>query len=258
MRRFLLTGFLFIALSAPLLYSQAPNPPPPNPDAEEWFQKASQAFGENEYEVALSHLARFDQLAPEHPAGQNLRGAILVRQRKLPEAEAVFRAMLEKRPDDKTAMFNLGEALFVQRRFAEARPLFEKFNEGQNNALATYKFLLCDLLGGREAEARRQINNLLASAYHPLYYFAHAAVKFHEDKGDEARKLLQSAFSIYPGGTNATFADSLIELGWITADEISVQGEMTSPSMEMLTETPEREGSVRPSLDDMLPEFETR
>lgn len=120
------------------------------------YVRSAQAFSRNDLEGAIKYLDIADQAKPNQANNANLRGAIYTRQRDWLKAEAAFRDSLRLQPDMPMAQFNLGEVLFLNNKYAEARERFQIFiNSQPKNDLGMYKIYLCDLLG----EIRRRRMN---------------------------------------------------------------------------------------------------
>ena len=193
-------------------------------DPEEKFKvtyiRAAQAFSRNDLENAIKFLDLAEQAKPGQANTANLRGAIYTRQRDWPQAQAAFEQALKLQPDLPMAQFNLGEVLFLNGKYPEARERFQIFlNSQPKNDLGLYKIYLCDLLGANPAKAQDFLNSLEPSPLSPIYYFSKAAEAF--VKGDKAvaMEFVGSAYRIYPPDANATFADSLVEKGYLTGEQ---------------------------------------
>lgn len=73
--------------------------------------------------------------------------------------------------------------------------------------------------GGQPGPGAGLLNSLEPSPNSPIYYFSKAAEAF--VKGDKvaAMEFVGSAYRIYPPDANATFADSLVEKGYLTGEQ---------------------------------------
>ena len=199
-------------------------PGPVAEDPEEKYKvayvRSAQAFARNDLEGALKYLDTADQAKPNQANNANLRGAIYTRQRDWVKAEAAFRESLRLQPDMPMAQFNLGEVLFLNNKYAEARERFQIFlNSQPKNDLGSYKIYLCDLLGGNQAKANEFLNQLQPSPNSPLYYFSKAAEAFAKQDKTAGLEFVSSAYRIYPPDANATFADSLVEKGYLSGEQ---------------------------------------
>ena len=187
------------------------------------YVRSAQAFSRNDLESALKYLDVADQAKPNQANNANLRGAIYTRQRDWAKAEAAFRESLRLQPDMPMAQFNLGEVLFLNNKYSEARERFQVFlNSEPKNDLGIYKIYLCDLLGGNQTKVTEFLSQLQPSPTSPLYYFAKAAEAFTKQDKPAAMEFVSSAYRIYPPEANATFADSLVEKGYLSGDQAQV------------------------------------
>lgn len=184
------------------------------------YIRAAQAFSRNDMENSIKFLEMAEQAKPGQANTANLRGAIYTRQRDWPKAQAAFEEALKAQPDLPMAQFNLGEVLFLNQKYAEARERFQIFvNSQPKNDLGLYKMYLCDLLGGQKERAGSFVKSLEPSPASPIYYFAKAAEAFVQGDKPAAMEFVGSAYRIYPPDANATFADSLVEKGYLTGEQ---------------------------------------
>jgi len=184
------------------------------------YVRSAQAFARNDLEGALKYLDAADQAKPNQANNANLRGAIYTRQRDWGKAETAFRESLRLQPDMPMAQFNLGEVLFLNNKYGEARERFQIFlNSEPRNDLGSYKIYLCDLLGGNQAKASEFLAQLQPSPSSPLYYFSKAAEAFTRQDKTAGMEFVSSAYRIYPPDANATFADSLVEKGYLSGEQ---------------------------------------
>lgn len=194
-------------------------------DREEVFRsnyvQAAQAFGRNDLEESLDFLNRAEAAKPSQANTANLRGAIYTRKREWAKAQAAFEEALRLQPDLPMAEFNLGEIHFLNREYREARQRFRAFLRSQpDNDLAQYKVFLCDLFGGDSSSANAFLETLQPSSSSPIYYFCKAAKAFAVGNKSEGMEFVNSAYRIYPADANATFADSLVEKGYLQGQSL--------------------------------------
>lgn len=198
------------------------------------YVRAAQAFSRNDLENAIKFLELAEAAKPGQANTANLRGAICTRQRDWPKAQAAFEEALRLQPDLPMAQFNLGEVLFLNGKYKEARERFQTFlNSQPKNDLGLYKIYLCDLLGGNQARADDFLSSLQPNPVSPLYYFAKAAEAFVKGNKAVAMEFIGSAYRIYSPDANATFADSLVEKGYLSgteAEKIPEEGDKTRTS----------------------------
>lgn len=184
------------------------------------YVRAAQAFSRNDLENAIKFLELAEQAKPGQANTANLRGAIYTRQRDWPKAQAAFEEALRLQPELPMAQFNLGEVLFLNSKYKEARERFQIFlNSQPKNDLGLYKIYLCDLLGTDKARASDFLSSLQPSPDSPIYYFSKAAESFVNGDKAAAMEFVGSAYRIYPPDANATFADSLVEKGYLSGEQ---------------------------------------
>ena len=207
------------------------------------YVRAAQAFSRNDLETAIQFLDLAEQAKPSQANTANLRGAIHTRQRDWSKAQAAFEEALKLQPDLPMAQFNLGEVLFLNGKYPEARERFQTFlNSQPKNDLGLYKIYLCDLLGGNKAKAEDFLRSLQPDPASPIYYFSKAAEAFVQGNKAAAMEFVGSAYRIYSADANATFADSLVEKGYL--------------SREQAEKIPEEDGKTRTSdLETILPQM---
>lgn len=198
--------------------------PAPTETAEEKYKvayvRSAQAFARNDLDAAIKFLDAADQAKPNQANNANLRGAIYTRQRDWAKAEAAFRESLRLQPDMPMAQFNLGEVLFLNNKYPEARERFQIFlNSEPKNDLGLYKIYLCDLLGGNTGKAKEFLSQLQPNPTSPLFYFSKAAEAFAQQNKTAGMDFVSSAYRIYPPDANATFADSLVEKGYLSGEQ---------------------------------------
>jgi hypothetical protein len=78
---------------------------------------------------------------------------------------------------------------------------------------------LCDLYAGNTSKADSYVAKLQPNPSSPLYYFAKAAVAFYRNDKPAAMEFISSAYRIYPPEANSTFADSLVEKGYLSGEQ---------------------------------------
>lgn len=205
--------------------STYPAPAPSPAENEETFRsnyvKAAEAFSRNDLDSSLSFLKSAEGAKPSQANCANLRGAIYTRKREWKKAQAAFEEALRLQPDLPMAEFNLGEIHFLNEEYEEARARFKTFLHSQpQNDLAQYKVFLCDLFSGKELKANQFLGSLQPSSASPIYYFCHAAHSFMKGNKAEAIDFINSAYRIYPSEANATFADSLVEKGYLQGQSL--------------------------------------
>lgn len=165
------------------------------------YVRSAQAFARNDLEGAIKFLDAADQAKPNQANNANLRGAIYTRQRDWAKAEAAFRESLRLQPDMPMAQFNLGEVLFLNNKYAEARERFQIFlNSEPKNDLGLYKIYLCDLLGGNQAKANEFLTQLQPNPSSPLFLFFQGGGSICPRQQDRRNGIREFGLSNLPPG----------------------------------------------------------
>ncbi len=199
-------------------------------DAKANFEKAERAFQQRDFEGALKSLDLAEAGAPNDPPSLNLRGEILMEQKKYDEAEVSFRKAFSADPKFREAQYNLAQIPFKKGEYAKSRDRFEALfaetpggEQNQAAQLIRYKIFMTLLLEGREVEAQQLMDQFKFTGDTPALYYAQAAWEFKHDHPSQGKDWVASARKIYSPPLNIVFADSLYDLGWLkkaTADEV--------------------------------------
>lgn len=210
------------------------------------YSNAVQAFQKEEFDRALTALQSADTAFPRQSQTYNLMGAVYVKQKKYDDAEHFFMKAYQADTSNSIALFNLGEVYFLKKDYVKSRETFVKFMSqkgNKNNALARLKVVLCDVVMGKSAEVEKLLkSDIQPHPENPLWYYANAAVKFQANDEEKARGFIQSAFTIYPGGMNAAFADSFIELKWLNRTEVEQIGAIDASALKALSNLDKKDG----------------
>jgi tetratricopeptide (TPR) repeat protein len=192
-----------------------------NPELVRKFREAAAAMEKKDYATAHARLDDADKLAGANTSIlstlANMRGAVYVKQKDWAKAEEAFGKSVQFDSRNFGPRYNLGEIMFMQKKYPEARQRFQKLaSEEPKNDLVRYKVFLTYLAENNMTEARKLLDSFDFYGDLPAYYFAHAAWEFKNNNPKEGRSWILSAQKIYPVFKNALFADSLSELGLIT------------------------------------------
>lgn len=261
-----LLWLLTLTVSAETTPTTTPSPTPPtpvaSPESQRLYAEAIGLMNQTDMDGSLKKLDELLALEPNNLAALNLRGAVMVRKLNYEGAEASFSRILAIDPKNGIGLFNLAEVAFLRKDYAKAKGYFSQFMQvggNEQNALGRYKIFLCDLLGYDTAPAMATLKSLEPTISNPFYYFAHAAVEFKQNRPDKGREYIKSAFSIFPGGMNAAFADSMVGLGWIKQEEVASIGSIDASALNSLSTEfqPDKSSAPSPSLgfESLLPDF---
>jgi tetratricopeptide (TPR) repeat protein len=190
-------------------------PPPADPGAlllHEAFQLADQ----KQLEAALAKVNASIQATPKNPKAYALRAAIEVEKKLWDPATKDFQTAIQLDETNPQLKFDLVEVLFMQKKFDAARPGYVALEPDLfMGDLASYKVFLCDLFGGHEDAAARELDAFNRVGENASYYFANAAWLLYHKKREDARAWLTSAANIYSPHKIQLYATSLNDLGYL-------------------------------------------
>ena len=191
-------------------------------DAKANFEKAERAFQQRDFDGALKSLDLAEEGAPNDSAAINLRGEILMEQKKFDEAEVIFRKALAASPKFREAQYNLAQIPFKKGEYAKSRDRFEALfaetpggEKNQAAQLIRYKIFMTLLLEGKDPEAQQLMDQFKFTGDTPAFYYAQAAWEFKHGRGEQGNDWVASARKIYSPALNIVFADSFYDLGWL-------------------------------------------
>jgi len=200
------------ALTVPTSTSQAKTQGNPAP----LLQQAFQLFEQKKLDAALDKVNAAAKVAPQDRAVYSLRGNIYAEKELWDEAEKDYQTVLQIDGKNSLIRFNLAEIKFMQKRYDEARSGFIDLEQDPNTGdLATYKVFLCDLCGGHEETAAKELDAFNQVGSNASYYFANAAWLLTHHKTEDARSWLMSAARIYAPNKFRLYATPLITLGYM-------------------------------------------
>lgn len=146
----------------------------------------------------------------------NLKGAALTKLKDYEGAKAAFESALEKSPGLFSATYNLGEILFLQKKYPQALAWFQRMLANDpRNELLQFKVFLCQLLTEDVEAARKTLSRMRFPGETPAWYYAYAAWELHRGNRRQAMDYLNGARFIFPGKTEL-FDETFSELGWPT------------------------------------------
>jgi Flp pilus assembly protein TadD len=219
-------------------------------DAKANFEKAERAFQARDFEGALQSLDLAEAGAPNDAAALNLRGEILMEQKKFEEAEVAFHKALAADPKFREAQYNLAQIPLKNGDYAKSRDRFEALfaeapggEQSQPAQLIKFKIFMTLLLEGKSTEAQQLMDQFKFTGETPALYYAQAAWEFKNGRAEQGKDWVASARKIYPPALNIVFADSFYDLGWL--DKTSAE---TAPATSALTQA-----EAAPTLESLPP-----
>ncbi|MEP6709518.1 MAG: tetratricopeptide repeat protein, partial [Verrucomicrobiota bacterium] len=191
-------------------------------DARSKYEQAERAFQQRDFNGALKFLDEMDAANPNQAASFNLRGEILMEQKKFDEAEAVFEKAFKADPKFREAQYNLAQIPFKKQEYEKARDRLEALfgetpgsEENQASQLIKFKIFMTLLLEGKDSRAQKMMDQFKFTVDTPALYYAQAAWEFKHNNPDKGNDWVASARKIYSPVLNIVFADSFYDLGWL-------------------------------------------
>ena len=177
---------------------------------------AMQKMNANNVDGALNDLNEALKLNPNSTGAYVLRASIYYQKKQWPQAEDDFNAAARLAPTNVVLKFNVSEVKFQQKQYDLARPGFVALEKDpEMGDFASYKVFLCDLFGGHEDAAKKELDTFNDAMGNPSYYFANATWSLVHKNIEDARSWLVSASNIYPPQKNALYSQSLRDLGYL-------------------------------------------
>jgi len=193
------------------------NPPsaPPDP-ASQAIAAAIMLKSKDDVDGSLAKLSEAIQLDPKNPAAYVLRGSIYCEKKLWPQAEADFKAAMQIAPENKALKFNYYAVKFMEKQYDAARagylPLERDMEMGD---FASFNVFLCDLVGGHQDEAAKELAVFNKAESGASYYFGNAAWDISQKKYTDARSWLESAANIYEARKFSYYAQSMQYVGYL-------------------------------------------
>jgi Tfp pilus assembly protein PilF len=212
------------ATNAPATNAPAMNAPPasgrpgqpPSDAVNLLLGQAFQLLEKKQLDAALQKVNAALQSAPQNPDAYDLRGTIYAEKKLWDQAGKDYQTALQLDGKNVQMKFNLAELEFMQKKYEVARPGFAALKQDPDMGdLATYKIFLCDLFGGHDDVAAKELDAFNQVGSNASFYFANAAWSLYHHKTEDARGWLMSATNIYAPNKFKLYATSLIDLGYM-------------------------------------------
>jgi Tfp pilus assembly protein PilF len=180
------------------------------------LREAFSLLEQKRLDEALQKVNAAIQADPKNPDAYSLRGGIYAEKKLWDQAEKDYQTALQLDEKNAQMKFDLAEIRFMQKKYDDARPGFVALGQDPNMGdLAAYKVFLCDLFGGHEDVAKKELDAFNEVGSKAPYYFANASWLLYHQKTEEARGWLMSAANIYVPDKFRLYAASLIDLGYM-------------------------------------------
>jgi tetratricopeptide (TPR) repeat protein len=168
---------------------------------------------------------------PESVAGYVARGNVYSTQKKFDLAQQDYKKAQEIDGNNSEVKFDLAENDFRQKNYDAARPGFVALQSDIIlGDLAAYKVYLCDLFGGHEEQAAKELDAFNQVADNASYYFANIASCVYRGQKEEAKPWIFAAGKIYSRNKMLQYSYSLLDLGYLPLSHPAKSGEGQEPS----------------------------
>jgi cytoskeletal protein RodZ len=171
---------------------------------------------DQQLDAKLVEVNAFLKANPDSALAYGRRGDIYAAKKMWAVAERDFQTSLQIDGNSALSKFNLAQMQFAQKQYALARPGFVPLEQNSTLAdIAKYKVFLCDLLGGHEDIAAKELDAFNQVGEDPSYYFANATWSLYHKNVEDARGWLVSASHIYAPQKFDLYAENLVDLGYL-------------------------------------------
>lgn len=177
------------------------------------LDQADRLAAQNDFIGAMDQVNAAIALDPKLAAAYSLRATIYVRDKEWEQAEKDYSSALQLDPKNVEVRYNLAQVAFIQNKYDAAREGFAALQQDPlMGDLSAYKVFLCDLFGGHEATAAKELDAFNQVGSNASYYFANMAWSLYHKKMDDAQGWETSAQNIYSPEKFNLYAESLIGL----------------------------------------------
>jgi len=178
--------------------------------------QATQALEHNQLDTALKEVNAALAIDPQNADGYGLRSAIYAERNELGQARQDYEKAVQLDGKNNLLKYDLAEVEFRQKEYDAARVGFVALKQDPNvGDLASYKVFLCDLFGGHEDIAAKELDAFNQVEGNCSYYFANASWCLYHHQTEEGRGWLMSAANIYAPPKFRHYIGSLMDLGYV-------------------------------------------
>ena len=207
----------------------------------EHLRESGRLFRQKRIIEALNKLAEAQRIFPSEPGALNLVGACHVEFRSFDKARTAFEEALKLQSEHlegtdllrgqerirrlkpvMNILFNLAEMDFVTNQWENCLAKIEKLLPDMDPEdlsmirLLEFKYLLCKMKLGEVETARELAEKYDYLDDHPYYYYANAAISYHDKDEAEAERWRGIARRVFRNpATLAAWEDTMIEVGFV-------------------------------------------
>jgi tetratricopeptide (TPR) repeat protein len=172
--------------------------------------RANDALSDGDFEAALRNADLAGEQDSKSPDVPNLKGAILVKQRRYDEAAIEYNRALGLKADFLPAQLNLLELDLLQRNYASARQRVAALQKTDpKSELLPFMEVVAVAMEGDTLRATGLADQITFPGKTPSYYYAHAAILMKE--GKDPKTYLENAKKYYFPAQCAYFEEILNE-----------------------------------------------
>ena len=180
------------------------------------YEMAARLSGEGRFDEDIAKVSEVIEREPANLKAYILRGDLYAKKKQWDQAGQDFLAAQKINPQNSLAKFDLAEIQLMQKQFDAARPGFDALvKDPEMGDLAAYKVFLCDLYGGHQEAAAKELQAFDVAGANASYYYSHAAWALYNKETAEGRRWIRSALYIYTAQKNHNYSSTLQELGYL-------------------------------------------
>jgi tetratricopeptide (TPR) repeat protein len=178
------------------------------------YSEAFSYFYAGEWKQASKEVEQVLKNKPSDIQALELKGRILLAEKKNPDAIKVFLQVLEIDPKSYSTQYYLGDAAFAEREWGDAMNAYLSASQGLKDPRdALLKYIYCKVATKDFTTAEKLATNFdPIDRDHPGYYFARAAIARALKKQTDVLANLQRAQTLYGIRTYNTFMNDYL---WI-------------------------------------------
>jgi tetratricopeptide (TPR) repeat protein len=185
----------------------------------DWLEGARKSLEARDFVRAHAALDRFEKANKPTAESLDVRGCVYMEQGNFAEAAKAFEAAHDTDSTLFPPRIHTGDLLLRQKKFAEAREVYEMLAKETNITTSTerlrFGILITYLAEHDEARAHTSLESINFPTQTPAYYYAQAAWALAHGNKSAARNWIRTAQKILPAETESWFARPLYELGWL-------------------------------------------
>jgi Tfp pilus assembly protein PilF len=183
------------------------------------LDQAAKAFNAGKFDEAEKQINAAEKISPKNPEVPNLRGAILLKQKKYAEAQQQFNQSLSLDPKFDPARLNLAELELLRGNYSVAEQQFSDLQKTDpDSEVLQFQIILCAVLAGEDRKANDLVNLMNFPGKTPAYYYARAAMALKRGDKANANTYFTNLKKYYTEADCAYFVQSLKDVGLLVKE----------------------------------------